>query len=157
MCIRDRQNEAVFRINKEPASATIKFYPTARAALNGGFSTYEMPLDGTWKFSFYGNPNKVPADFYKSDFNDKNWGNIEVPANWEMQGYGTALYTNVKYPFVKNPPFVMDEPPARYTNHAAENRNPVGLYRRSFELPENWGNGKVFVKFDGVALSLIHI
>ena len=147
----DWQNEAVFRINKEPASATIKFYPTARAALNGGFSIFEMPLDGTWKFSFYGNPNKVPADFYKSDFNDKNWGNIEVPANWEMQGYGTALYTNVKYPFVKNPPFVMDEPPARYTNHAAENRNPVGLYRRSFELPENWGNGKVFVKFDGVA------
>lgn len=145
------QNEAVFKINKEPASSTMKFYPTAQAALEGGYSTYEMSLDGTWKFKFFGNPSQVPNDFFKSDFDDKSWDKIEVPSNWEMSGYGTALYSNVTYPFAKNPPRVMDESPKRYTNHAPENRNPVGLYRRDFEIPSNWGNGKVFVKFDGVS------
>ena len=106
----DWQNEAVFRINKEPAAATMKFYPTAESALQGGYSTYEMSLDGTWKFKFYGNPSQVPSDFFKPDFDDSNWGNIEVPSNWEMSGHGTALYTNITYPFAKNPPRVKHEP-----------------------------------------------
>lgn len=147
----DWQNEAVFRINKEPAAATMKFYPTAESALEGGYSTYEMSLDGTWKFKFFGNPSQVPADFFKPDFDDSNWGNIEVPSNWEMSGHGTALYTNITYPFAKNPPRVMDEPKERFTTRPIENRNPTGLYRRDFEVPQNWGNGKVFIKFGGVA------
>lgn len=147
----DWQNEAVFRINKEPAAATMKFYPTAEAALKGGYSSREMSLNGSWKFMFCPNPSRVPAGFYGENFDDSPWEDMEVPSNWEMSGHGTALYTNIKYPFKKNPPRVMDEPPARYTNRPAENRNPVGLYRRDFEVPQNWGNGKVFVKFDGVA------
>ena len=60
----DWQNEAVFRINKEPAAATMKFYPTAEAALKGGYSSREMSLNGSWKFMFCPNPSRVPAGFY---------------------------------------------------------------------------------------------
>lgn len=75
---------------------------------------------------FCPNPSRVPAGFYGENFDDSPWEGMEVPSNWEMSGHGTALYTNIKYPFKKNPPRVMDEPPARYTNRPAENRNPVG-------------------------------
>ena len=54
------------------------------------------------------------------------WGKITVPGNWQTQGYGTPIYTNIEYPFVRNRPSVTTEPPKDWT--AYENRNPVGSY-----------------------------
>lgn len=147
----DWQNESVFRINKEPASATMKFYPTAEAALAEGKTPFEASLNGDWKFRFSGNPDARPKDFHRPDFDDSAWGSIPVPSNWEMHGHGVANYTNIIYPFKMNKPFVMGEPDASYTTHAEDFRNPVGSYRRSFELPADWKGGRVFLKFDGVS------
>ena len=76
------------------------------------------------------------------------WDRIAVPGNWQTQGYGVPVYTNITYPFQKDPPRVMGEPPANYTNFAQ--RNPVGSYRRTFELPAQWQGRQVFLQFDGV-------
>ena len=57
-----------------------------------------------------------------------------MPGNWQTQGYGVPLYSNIPYPFQKDPPRVMGEPPRNFTNYAQ--RNPVGSYRRTFTVPE---------------------
>ena len=60
-----------------------------------------------------------------------------VPSNWQMKGYGHPHYTNVIYPFPVNPPFVPSE-------------NPTGCYIRDFDLPEEWEDRRILLKFDGV-------
>lgn len=75
-----------------------------------------------------------------------SWDTIPVPSNWEMHGYGTPIYTNFTYPFLNNPPLI--QPQKSYTNETEV--NPVGSYRRDFNLPENWRDKQVFLHFDGV-------
>jgi len=96
-------------------------------------------LDGNWKFSWVGKPEQRPLDFYRTDFNDASWPTIDVPSCVETRGYGINIYTNVRYPFLTNPPFI---------DHSY---NPVSSYRRSFKLPQNWKSGRTVVRFDGVA------
>lgn len=146
----DWQNEKVFRINKEPAAATMRLYPSQAAALKGGKSPLVENLNGEWKFRYVGNPELRERKFFSDNFNVSRWKEIEVPSNWEMHGYGSPIYTNITYPFAVNPPRVMDEPPADFTNRDEANRNPVGQYRRDFEIPSDWDGGRVFVRFDGV-------
>jgi len=77
-------------------------------------------------------------EFYNRDFNI-DWDNITVPGSWQLQGYGIPIYTNVKYPFrpVK-PPYI------------PHNNNPVGCYKRFFNIPNKWKDRQVFLHFDGV-------
>lgn len=87
--------------------------------------------------------------FYRTDFNDKDWKDFPVPANWEINGYGTPIYVSAGYPFKIDPPRVMGEPKASYTTY--KERNPVGQYRRTFTLPAGWkANGQTFLRFEGV-------
>lgn len=82
-------------------------------------------------------------DFYQTDFNDKDWKDFPVPANWEVNGYGTPIYVSAGYPFKIDPPRVMGEPKADYTTY--KERNPVGQYRRTFVLPVGWeADGQAF-------------
>ncbi len=101
-------------------------------------STNFKLLNGNWKFNFVKKPADRPKDFYKVDFNASSWGTIPVPANWQIHGHGTAVYTNVTYPFPRNPP------------HIAENDNEVGSYRTTFTVPGNWDGKETFITFDGV-------
>ena len=80
-------------------------------------------------------PPSVPSDFYKPDFQVSAWKDIEVPSNWEMKGYGTPIYSNVPYPFKRDAPHVMGEPDDK-TWTAYNERNPVGSYRRTFDIPQ---------------------
>ncbi|MES2922595.1 MAG: glycoside hydrolase family 2 TIM barrel-domain containing protein [Verrucomicrobiota bacterium] len=73
-----------------------------------------------------------------------------MPSNWQMHGYGAPLYTNITYPFAKNPPTVMGEPPQHFTNFPIENRNQVGSYRHKFTLPEGWENRRTRIVFGAV-------
>ena len=91
-----------------------------------------MSLDGTWKFRWTPVPGERIIDFYQTDFNDKDWKDFPVPANWEVNGYGTPIYVSAGYPFKIDPPRVMGEPKADYTTY--KERNPVGQYRRTFVL-----------------------
>lgn len=138
----DWQNPAVTSINKEPPRAVRFTYPDAASALAAEpeKSPFCMSLNGDWKFHWVPKPADRPADFYRADFSDAAWRVIPVPSNWEVQGYGVPIYTNIQYPWVKvDPPKI-----------PADN-NPVGAYRTRFRLPDGWQGRQVFLRFDGVA------
>lgn len=148
----DWENQAVFRINKEAPRATSMPFPDRESALSK--KRLESPwcqmLNGTWKFHYAGHPDARPAEFFKPDFDVSTWKDIPVPSNWQMHGYGVPVYTNSEYPFAADPPRVMGEPPAHFTNFPTAQRNPVGSYRRTFTVPADWKGRPVHVVFQGV-------
>lgn len=148
----DWENPAVFRINKEAPRATSMQFPTKEEATSKARleSTWCQLLNGDWKFHHTGNPSGKPAGFEAPGFDDSGWKEIPVPSNWQLHGYGAPLYTNIVYPFAKNPPFVMGEPPQHFTNFPVEVRNPVGSYRHKFTLPETWKDRRTAIVFGGV-------
>jgi len=146
----DWENEQVVGWNKEPGRATAFPYPDRERAIRATreATPYLQSLNGPWRFHWVPHPDQRPVDFYKPDFDVRSWKTIPVPSNWQCQGYDTPLYTNITYPFQADPPRVMGEPPADYTNFKA--RNPVGSYRRTFQVPSDWKGRQVFLQFDGV-------
>ncbi len=146
----DWENLSVLEINREDARADFIPFANAQQALSGERekSPYYLSLNGNWKFHWVNTPDKRPLDFYQTTFNDSQWKTIPVPSNWEMQGYGTPIYVSAGYPFKIDPPRVMGQPKADYT--AFNERNPVGSYRYSFDLPLNWTDRRVFIHFAGV-------
>ena len=113
----------------------------------GGYeqSPYYMSLNGKWKFNWVKNPDNRPKDFYQPSYYTGGWADINVPGNWERQGYGTAIYVNETYEFddkmfnfKKNPPLVP----------FAENE--VGSYRRTFKVPADWKGRRVVLCCEGV-------
>lgn len=140
--IHDWENHHVLQINREPARAAFVPYTVQKGDCS-------MPLDGMWKFRWTPVPDQRVIDFYQTSFNDQNWKDFPVPANWEINGYGTPIYVSAGYPFKIDPPRVMGEPKADYTTY--KERNPVGQYRRTFLLPTGWEvNGQTFLRFEGV-------
>jgi beta-galactosidase len=146
----DWENEQVIGINKEPAHSLFIPYATIGQALAdyANESPFYVCLNGTWKFNWVKSPDMRPVDFYKTDFNVSYWDNIEVPSNWQMKGYGKPIYTNITYPFVKNPPYIMTKAYTGWTNN--ELPNPVGSYRRNFDVPNDWDGSEVYIHFAGV-------
>jgi beta-galactosidase len=146
----DWENQSVLEINREAARADFIPFQTENQALQGvrDNSPWYMSLNGNWKFNWVPRPEQRPLDFYRTDFDDSNWKTIPVPSNWEMQGYGTPIYVSSGYPFKIDPPRVTSEPPKNYT--AYKERDPVGSYRHTFRLPDNWKDRKVFIHFAGV-------
>ncbi len=118
---------------------------------------YSMTLDGTWKFKWVGSPSKAPKDVFGMDYNDATWDNIEVPSSWQIYGlrhgksWDKPLYCNVAYPFSYNNSTysVMADRPGWFT-YKNDMTNPVGTYRRTFEIPSNWEGRDVYVRFNGV-------
>jgi beta-galactosidase len=137
-------------INKEPAHATLMPYANLNEALKAKrhASSFCRSLNGQWKFNWVATPEERPADFYKMDFDVAGWKEIPVPSNWEVQGYGTPAYRNAGYMIRKDFPKVMSEPPQNFTSF--KERNPVGSYRRDFEIPADWAGRRQFICFDGV-------
>ena len=109
----DWENPAVFRVNKEaPRAVSMPYSSKEEAASKSRLqSTWCQVLNGDWKFHFTGNPSGRPAGFEAPAFDDSKWKEIPVPSNWQMHGYGIPVYTNITYPFAKNPPNVMGVPP----------------------------------------------
>jgi beta-galactosidase len=102
-----------------------------------------------WKFRWVEKPADANADFYRNDFDDSNWDDFPVPSNWEFnrigKHYGYPIYVNHPYEFGvrhPDPDALMDNIPNDY--------NPVGSYRRSFTLPENWTGREIFLYLGGV-------
>ena len=107
----DWENEQVIGINKEPGRATGLPFGDASAAVKAyamrtaddarkawQMSPFYQNLNGQWKFHWAKSPAERPMDFYKTDFDVSAWNNILVPSNWELQGYGTPIYSNIRYP-----------------------------------------------------------
>ncbi len=139
---KDWENPAVLGINKLPYHATLQL-PSKQKDCKEIVS-----LDGQWFFHWSRNPEERPVDFYKEDYDVSQWGKITVPGNWQTQGYGTPIYTNINYPFVKNRPSVTSEPPKDWT--AYENRNPVGSYVTLFNVTKEMLSQKLILHFGGV-------
>jgi beta-galactosidase len=137
-------------INKEPYHATLMPYANLQEALvaNRHASSLCQSLNGNWKFHWVATPENRPVDFYKTDFDASNWVEIPVPSNWEIHGFGTPFYRNSGYTIKKDFPHVMSEPDPKYT--AFKERNPVGSYRRTFDVPASWMGNRTFITFDGV-------
>ncbi len=136
----DWENPGVLGRNKEePVCTRMPFPDTASAIrLPREQSPFHFSLNGDWKFHWAPNPGVRPEEFYAVTFDDSAWDTILVPANWEMEGYGTPIYLNVNYPFPANPPRIPHDD------------NPVGSYRRHFTAPEAWSGRQVFIQFGGV-------
>ena len=136
--------------NKEPAHATLMPYANLEEALAADrhASTFCRSLNGMWKFNWVSWPQARPVDFYKTTYDVSAWKEIPVPSNWQLLGYGTPYYRNLGYTFKKDFPKVMSTPPRNFT--AYEERNPVGSYRRDFDVPADWNGRQIFISFDGV-------
>ena len=137
-------------VNKEPAHATLMPYGNLKEALAAKrhASSFSQSLNGMWKFNWVSHPAQRPVDFYKPEFDVRDWKEIPVPSCWQLLGYGTPYYRNNGYTFQKDWPHVLSEPPKNFTSY--NERDPVGSYRREFELPASWVGRRIFVTFDGV-------
>jgi beta-galactosidase len=137
-------------INKAAAHATLMPYGSLKEALaaNRHASSFCRSLNGMWKFNWVDWPQKRPVNFYKADYDVSGWKDIKVPSNWQMEGYGTPIYTNITYPFKKDFPRIMSTPSQKYTTY--KERNDVGSYRRDFTVPAEWAGRRIFLTFDGV-------
>lgn len=144
------ENERINEINTLAAHASYLPYSGIEQALNEQIthSKYYLSLNGSWKFNWVKHPDLRPKDFYKKGFDISYWDDIQVPSSWQMKGYGIPIYTNVTYPHAANPPFIMDEVPPHFTKN--EYPNPVGSYKRSFEIPEDWDERQIILHFAGV-------
>ncbi len=136
----DWEDPEVIGINKEPSHCTQVPYEELSKALSCDRekSQYYQSLNGKWKFKWSERPVDRPLGFYRDDYDVTGWDEIPVPSNWQLHGYGIPIYTNLIYPFPANPPYI----PHEY--------NPVGSYRRDFEVPADWASRQVLVHFDGV-------
>ena len=141
--IHDWENPAVLGINKLPYHATLQLPSKEKECPE------ILSLDGQWLFHWSRNPEERAVDFYREDYDVSQWGKIAVPGNWQTQGYGTPIYININYPFVKDRPRVTTEPPKDWT--AYENRNPVGQYVTFVEMTKEMLSQKnLILHFGGV-------
>ncbi len=135
------EDPSITQLGQLPPHTFAMDFPNIEDVFENDFSkspNYKS-LNGTWKFYYVNTPEERPQDFYKDGFNDWNWKEIAVPSNWELKGFGIPIYTNVQYPFPANPPYI---------DHAY---NPVGSYRRSFSVPENWTDKDVILHFGSIS------
>lgn len=95
-------------------------------------SDYIISLNEEWNFIWSENKKNLPENFQNPSADLKEWDKIQVPANWELNSFGTPIYVNDRYPFEKNPPLVPDD-------------NPTGVYKRKVNIPTNWANKKVLL------------
>ncbi len=146
----DWENEQVLEHNKQQPHATLFPYARRSLAVAGSRerSPYFKSLNGIWKFHWSADPGKRPTDFWQPGYDVSRWDDLPVPSSWQVYGYGVPIYTNVAYPFAKDWPRVTSTPPQEYTNY--KYRDPVGSYRRDFQIPEDWTNREVFIHFGAV-------
>ncbi|MCU4675258.1 DUF4981 domain-containing protein [Catenovulum sp. 2E275] len=134
------QDLSVFSVNTQPPKATFIPYTSLEKALDDNYLTAEnyKLLNGNWQFKWFANPNQVTPDFFTDNFDSSNWDSIPVPSNWQMHGYDYPIYTNIKYPFPRNPPFV------------PQDNNPTGAYKTQFTVPKSWQNKQILIHFGAV-------
>lgn len=105
-----------------------------------------LSLNGKWKFNWVENADQRPMDFFKINFDDKGWDEINVPGVWELNGYGDPIYVNVGYAwrddYKNNPPIV------------PEKKNHIGSYRQSFVIPAEWKDKDIIAHFGSVTSNM---
>ena len=143
----DWEDQSVLQRHREPARAA--FLPFLSTP-----GDRQMSLDGIWKFNWTPTPNDQPDGFERPDFDDSAWSLFPVPGDWEVPPqpyprYGTPIYSSSGYTFKIDPPRVMGEPRQDYTTFIE--RNPTGIYRRTFSMPSSWQGQEVYIRFGAVS------
>ena len=135
------ENPTILDRNKEQPHAQFVVHHSKESATSNSkiSSNLYKNLNGTWKFNLVKSPDERPMDFYKNNLDDSSWKDIEVPSNWELQGFDIPIYTNVNYPFPKNPPFIENS------------YNPVGTYRTNFTIAKDWRDREVILHFGSIS------
>lgn len=109
----------------------------------------KLSLNGTWKINWVKSPADRPEGFEKTDFDVSSWGDIKVPGNFEIQGYGIPIYVNTQYEFADNRRVITEmenpNPP-----HVPHDYNPVSSLKRTFNIPDNWEDRDVFLHFSAL-------
>lgn len=136
----DWQNPAVFEKGQTPPRAFHIPFSSKQAALTNRTDRNENVklLNGMWKFKWVETPDQVPDEFWESKFDAKEWDEIKVPSNWQMEGFGHPKFRNVALTFESNPPNIPDY------------YNPTGCYKRKFEVPKTWNDKEIILRFEGV-------
>ena len=156
-------DQTVYAKYKEEAHAT--FMPYASMAALKADVNYHKPwltpennteyqsLNGTWKFKFNSGTSGTPGshNYYSETLDDSGWDDIKVPLSWEMAGYGKPVYTNVGYPFSSSAPNAN----TGYTAYGVQDHNATGFYRRTMNIPEDWGDKRIFLHFDGAYSAIV--
>lgn len=133
---RDWENPVVTQWNRLAAHAPMNSWRSAADACTDAASDSRRLLNGEWQFSFFPQPEAVPESWIGQDQPDAIA--MQVPSNWQMQGFDTPIYTNVTYPIPVTPPFVPQE-------------NPTGCYSLTFSVDEAWlRSGQTRIIFEGV-------
>ncbi|MFY7899644.1 MAG: glycoside hydrolase family 2 TIM barrel-domain containing protein [Chitinophagaceae bacterium] len=137
--LKDWENPSLLDENKEASRTSfVVFDKKSDAQLHKkNASPFYKSLNGVWKFLYTDKAQNRPTDFYSPSVNHSSWSNLTVPSNWELQGFGLPIYTNIIYPFPKNPPFVGDD-------------NPVGTYRKEFTVPAEWKGKQIILHFGSI-------
>lgn len=144
-------NPKLIEINKEPARASFFSFSSVDEAIKASYSSKGsefLSLNGTWRFNYVENFDDRPKErFYDIDFDDSDWNNIQVPGNWETQGFGTPIYVNATYEFTSpgHPPYWNNPVPPL----VPRDFNPTGTYRKEFEIPSSWKNRDIILSSDG--------
>lgn len=138
------ENPSLQEENRLPMRSDYFPYETESLAFKGekDKSSRFLNLNGTWKFYWNKDYRNAPKHFYDTNFDDKAWDNFKVPANWEFNGYGTPIYVNHPFEFAVNNP----SPPIIPRNIT----QPIGIYRRTIEIPKNWNGQRVFIHLGAV-------
>ncbi len=132
-------NEQVNQDHREPMHASYYVFENEALANQGDWkqSKNYLNLNGTWKFKYVENPKGLPKGFEAIAFNDQSWDDFKIPANWDVNGYGYPVYTNTTYDFAN---LITVNPPQVPTDY-----NPVGVYRKTVTIDENWKGKTVFL------------
>ena len=133
------ENPSCIDRNKEQPHACFALYEKADDArtLDYGLSPWVKTLNGRWKFRYAPSVETSLTDFYRTDLQDEEWDEIDVPSNWELQGFGEPIIRNIQYVFSPNPPFIDVD-------------NPVGTYRTHFTVPSSWEGREVMLHFGSI-------
>ena len=131
---------SVYAVNKMQARTNVIPYQDENGIDNLEYreSPYYQCINGNWKFNWVERPADKPVGFYAEGYDVSSWGNIIVPGNWEMNGYGVPVYVNQTNEFPSNQPYA----PTEY--------NPVGCYVHTFNVPEKWEGRNVYINFGAV-------
>ncbi|WP_438863868.1 glycoside hydrolase family 2 TIM barrel-domain containing protein [Neptunicella sp.] len=137
---REWEDLSVFRVNALKPVASFVPYDTTDKIFADDYasSPFYQSLNGNWKFKWYANPLVVPLDIGKADLDVSGWAEIPVPSDWQMYGYDYPIYTNIEYPFAKQPPLVPHD------------NNPTGVYVKTFEVAAIKDGVQSILHFGGV-------
>ena len=143
----DWEDQGILQRNREPARAAFFGYKNTPG-------DRQLSLDGLWRFHWTPTPDGQPDGFHLPDFDDSQWELFPVPGDWEIpshshKSHGTPIYSSSGYTFKIDPPRVMGEPKRDYTAYVE--RNPTGIYRRTFTIPADWQGQEVYLRFGAVS------